>query len=166
LFVNSSLATIHLPPKIHDKPADLTYKVDTTGHSLSWTAEANELNDEPASYTVFRNGTALSEYTNQPWSDNVAIVVNVDGLAIGVYQYQIEIRDTGYPDNADASVDNVIVKVVETLPDTTTTSTTSSIPNSPTTDQTDTNQAAFPVVEIFLVLLLPVVMIRLRNRDY
>ncbi|MFX0113225.1 MAG: nitrous oxide reductase family maturation protein NosD [Candidatus Hodarchaeota archaeon] len=86
------------PPTL-DSPADVTYTVGTTGHTITWQpSDAN-----PYWYQIFRDGVAIA---NTTW-DGTAITLALDGLAVGTYNYTIVVLDRlGY-----RTTDEVLVKV-------------------------------------------------------
>ncbi len=69
-----------------DHPADITYEEDSTGHSITWHPE----DTEPSSYTVTSNETLVESGL---WTGG-NIMVNVDGLSVGVYLYTCTVNDT------------------------------------------------------------------------
>ncbi|MCK4484377.1 MAG: hypothetical protein KAU89_06110, partial [Candidatus Thorarchaeota archaeon] len=90
------------PPTI-DQPLDVEYGEGTDGHSIMWSP-----NDfHPSHYVVYRNGT---EIASASWDGN-SIIVEVDGLSVGLYNYTIVVYDTsGYWIS-----DIVFVTVVDTI---------------------------------------------------
>ncbi|XOB46885.1 MAG: NosD domain-containing protein [Candidatus Nealsonbacteria bacterium] len=74
------------PPALHAYPNDVTYEEGTTGHNISWTA--TDLN--PGTYKIYRDGLEIDSGT---WESGIAITINVDGLAIGSYNYTIVATD-------------------------------------------------------------------------
>jgi len=88
-----------------DSPADITYEESTTGHSISWNATDNN----PGSYIIYREGVVVDSGS---WTSGVQITINVDGLAVGSYDYTINVTD--------ASNNNATDTVIVTVEDTTT----------------------------------------------
>ncbi|MBY8988628.1 MAG: hypothetical protein KGD61_09260, partial [Candidatus Lokiarchaeota archaeon] len=76
-------------PVITVSPNDFTIEYDYTGQSISWTAtDAN-----PDTYTIELIGTGIV-VTSTPWTSNTPVVYNIpDGLAPGVYTYNITFTD-------------------------------------------------------------------------
>ncbi len=68
------------PPTI-DSPDDVTYEINALGQIITW--NPHDLN--PSYYAIYRNGTLL--YAHSWNSTSETLVVNVDGLDIGVYNY-------------------------------------------------------------------------------
>ena len=92
------------PPTI-DSPDDVTYEINALGHIITW----NPHDFNPSYYAIYRNGTLL--YARSWNSTAETLVVNVDGLDIGVYNYTALVSD---------SVFNVTdVVIVTVTPDTT-----------------------------------------------
>jgi hypothetical protein len=80
-YIISIQATVHIPPKMVKSADDIVYEEGTTGHDLVWQFEAHESMDDPSTYDITVNGN--TSVKNQVWKDNVNIVFNVDGFAIG-----------------------------------------------------------------------------------
>ncbi len=99
-------------PTLTSIPADVTYTVGTTGNQLSWTAT----DSNPGTYVVYQNGTRI---TNGTWTSGDPIVINIDGLSVGSYNYTIVVQDQ----YGNTITDTVIVTVVEVSPTTTTSDT-------------------------------------------
>ncbi|MFQ5981086.1 MAG: hypothetical protein ACE5OZ_23340 [Candidatus Heimdallarchaeota archaeon] len=103
LYQGGTIVTDTAAPTI-DQPADLIYEVGTTGHSITW----QPVDLHPTTYTVYRNNTPVA---SDDWNGS-AISVNVDGLAVGIYNYTLGVNDT----SGNWAYDTVIVTV--TAPDT------------------------------------------------
>ncbi|MHA2116895.1 MAG: right-handed parallel beta-helix repeat-containing protein [Candidatus Thorarchaeota archaeon] len=70
-----------------DSPNDVSYTEGTTGNSINWTAsDAN-----PSSYVVYRDESVL---VSDSW-DGSQVIVIIDGLAVGTYDYTLEVMDLG-----------------------------------------------------------------------
>ncbi|MFW9917796.1 MAG: hypothetical protein ACFFGZ_19505, partial [Candidatus Thorarchaeota archaeon] len=89
------------PPSI-DHPWDMTYNETTTGHAITW----HPSDEFPDSYTIYRQGISIDSGS---WNGG-SISINVDGEAIGQYNYTIEVSDT----SNNVARDTVWVKVVGT----------------------------------------------------
>ncbi len=98
--------TNNLPVPSH--PDNFSYVSGTTGHSISWTITDAD-NGTTASYVVYRNGNNISTGV---WVNGSAITINVDGLAMGVFNLTIVVRD-GY---GGTGTDQVIVTVTVPTP--------------------------------------------------
>ncbi|MDF1537314.1 MAG: hypothetical protein P1Q69_00195 [Candidatus Thorarchaeota archaeon] len=84
-----------------NQPSDIEYNEGQIGHNIPW-----EPSDPvPSHYILYIDGTP---YSPADWS-GFQIVVNVDGLSIGVHNYTIEVFD-----DADNSItDTVLVTVLD-----------------------------------------------------
>jgi parallel beta-helix repeat protein len=117
-----------IPPTI-DSPDDIQYEEGASGNAITW----NPMDASPSSYEVYRNDILGNA---GPWN-GTAIVVNVDGLDRGIYNYTIIVNDTsGY-----SASDQVMVTVI---PVTVTTTTTTTTPVTTTTTSTSTTTATSP----------------------
>ncbi|MGV9170210.1 MAG: hypothetical protein ACOC38_09760 [Promethearchaeia archaeon] len=114
---------------IISSPEDIIYEVGTTGHSISW----NVSDVGTVTYSVLRNGTALYDGS---WNGS-DIVVDVDSLAPGIYNFSLIVTDEG--DNQ--ARDSVLVSV---LPETDTTTTTTTTTTTDTTSTTTTGTTPPP----------------------
>jgi hypothetical protein len=86
-----------------NRPSDITYKSGTTAHIIVWAPD--DLN--PDSYMIWIND---SIYCQRDWNTSLdVIIVNVDNLPVGVYNYSIRIWDT----SGNWIADTVIVTVEE-----------------------------------------------------
>ncbi|MFX0113033.1 MAG: lamin tail domain-containing protein [Candidatus Hodarchaeota archaeon] len=92
-----------IPDDIHP-PADITYEEGSLGNIITW----NPFDDNPATYTIYKNGTSVD---SDDW-DGLGITIAIDGLAIGVYNYTCVVVDI----NDRMAVDTVLVTVVKELP--------------------------------------------------
>lgn len=115
------------PPVVSRLPADVSYQLGTTGHTISWTA--TDL--DPGTYAYNVNGGILT--SPHAWTSGTPVVIKVEGLTIGPYIYVITFTDAS--DN-NAS-DTVIVTVTE---DTTNLK--------PTTNTTDSESTITTTAEI------------------
>ena len=88
-------------------PDDINYVEGATGYNITWTI----IELHPASFVVYRNGV---EIDGGPW-DGSAIVIFVDGLAIGDYNYTLVVFD----ESGNNSTDTVWVYVASAITDTT-----------------------------------------------
>jgi len=77
--------TKDLAPPTVDSPPDIIFFVGTTGMSITWTC--HDLN--PYSYSVSHNGTVIIQ---TGWN-SPEIVVSLDGLGVGVHEYQLTLTD-------------------------------------------------------------------------
>ncbi|MCH8907866.1 MAG: hypothetical protein IH840_12330, partial [Candidatus Heimdallarchaeota archaeon] len=88
-------------------PIDFTYTEGSTGNSISWIAtDAN-----PATYSIERTG--LNTLSGS-WSSGTAIILDIDGLGVGIYTFVITVLDI-----AGNSASDTVVVTVLTISDTT-----------------------------------------------
>ena len=73
------------PEPTVSQPADVSYEVGTVGHEILWEAS----DDNPLLYSIFRNMTLVD--TNV-WN-GTDISINIDGLAVGTYNYTLFLFD-------------------------------------------------------------------------
>jgi len=138
LFTQTSSASIHLAPKAHKTPENISYAFGSEGNSLTWQYEAHESADSPTTYTVSIDDVPLTGHIDEAWMDLMDIVVSVDGLTVGTHTVKIVVDDNGSDANqAPSAVDMVIVTVNGVGETNSTTS------DSPTSSQTcDTSSVA------------------------
>jgi len=94
---------------IVDNPANITYEEHTTGHNISWTATDNN----PGFYVIYMNEI---ETDSGSWTSGVPITINVDGLAIGSYNYTIVVSDV-YDNSATDTVIVIVEDITEPVVD-------------------------------------------------
>ncbi|TFG04274.1 DUF3737 family protein, partial [Candidatus Thorarchaeota archaeon] len=93
---------------IVNSPPDVVYVEDSVGNTITWIAS----DAYPASFEVTENDTI---YVSGSWGGG-RIVVNVDGLVPGIYQFRLTLIDR----SGNTATDVVTVTVVTTAPETTT----------------------------------------------
>ena len=96
-----------------DSPSDIEYTFGDSGHTIDW----SPIDVRPSSYEVFVND--VSTYTGS-WNDTSEhILLDVDGLAVGEYNFTCVV----YDEAGNTAADTVIVTVVAstTTPTTSTT---------------------------------------------
>ncbi len=96
------------PPTVNS-PADMSYVEGTTGNTITWTT--TDLN--PSNYVVLQNGTPYTTGKLDSTSDE--IVVDVDGLEVGTYNFTVVVYDK----SGNTVSDSVLVTVTPTGTDTT-----------------------------------------------
>jgi parallel beta-helix repeat protein len=95
----------HYPISLHgidiriDHPADIAYEAGTTGHSITWHAFCSN----PTNYSIFRNGSMI---VIAGWNGG-DVIVDIDGLAAGTYEYTITVLGFG----SQSATDTVWVTV-------------------------------------------------------
>ncbi len=70
-----------------DSPTDVFYEVENTGNVITW--HPDDFN--PISYQIIRDGTSIQ--TGNWNSSSEVISINVDGLALGTYNYTLRVDD-------------------------------------------------------------------------
>ena len=116
-------------------PSDLSIEEGSTGNAITWVV----FDTDPATYQVLENGSVFESDT---W-DGENIVISLDGLEVGAYNYTCTVYDR---EDRLAS-DTVIVTVTEA---TTTTDTT-------TTTTTGTTDAGIPFDPLTIIIIVGVV---------
>ena len=92
-------------------PSDIAYNFSDTGNEISWSAS----DQSPAAYRILKDNVELKKgFWN---SSSESIVVDVDGLAVGSYDYEIEFYEA-----SGISASDVVTVTVNEAADTTTTS--------------------------------------------
>ena len=81
-------------------PPDVTYEEGETGNIISWTA--TDL--DPGVYTISLNS---SEFDVGTWVSGTPIDIDLDSLAIGIYNFTIVVEDQ----SENVAIDMVIVEV-------------------------------------------------------
>ena len=89
------------PPTIVP-PEDVEYEYGSIGNTLMWVAS----DEYPYTYEIFIDGVSLESGI---WESGVPITINVDGLAVGTYEFMI----TCYDNYDNIATDNVLVNVIE-----------------------------------------------------
>jgi hypothetical protein len=96
-----------------DSPADVEFNVGTTGHSIDW----NPTDIRPESYDIFVD--SVSTYSGLWNASSEHLVLSLDSLGVGTYNYTCVVTDEG----GNSVSDTVIVIVNAGATTTTTTST-------------------------------------------
>jgi len=92
-------------------PSNIAYNFSDTGNEISWSAT----DQSPAAYRILKDDVELKKgFWN---SSSESIVVDVDGLAVGSYDYEIEFYEA-----SGMSASDVVTVTVNEAADTTTTS--------------------------------------------
>ena len=74
-------------PPIITNSGDLSYVEDTSGNYINWTLQ----DENPDNYSIYRNDTFI---ISGIWEINDTIIINVDLLPVGVYNYTLIAYDT------------------------------------------------------------------------
>ncbi|MHA2033104.1 MAG: hypothetical protein ACW99Q_27365, partial [Candidatus Kariarchaeaceae archaeon] len=69
------------------QPSNITYEHGSTGNMISWTA----IDSHEENYDIYQNGINVD---NGTWTSGVPIVLNIDGLIVGTYNFTIVVSDT------------------------------------------------------------------------
>nr|MDO8116689.1 right-handed parallel beta-helix repeat-containing protein [Candidatus Sigynarchaeota archaeon] len=104
--VASVIVVFPEPPGI-THPPDMSITVETTGNTISW--NITNVSYGTIYYEVFRNGTSVSTGSS---TTGTSIGIEIDGLAIGVYNYTIVVEG----DFNGQVQDTVIITVVPATP--------------------------------------------------
>jgi hypothetical protein len=150
-----------IPPDL-DAPSDITFQEGTLGKTIIW----DPTDTRPASYEVYVDDVLSRSGVWNSSSDN--IVVSLDGLDAGVYNFTCVVYDDG--GNIDA--DTVMVNVTAVTPTTTTEptitepTTATTIPTSPSTTPEPTNGIPLEVLLIVVggVVVLLVLVVCLKKK--
>jgi hypothetical protein len=121
------------PPTI-DSPEDITYEGGTSGHNIAWSA--SDL--YPDKYDLYVNGSL--SYSDE-WNGS-EILVSVDGLTLGIYNYTLVV----YDNSGNSNGDTVFVTVLSSTTTTTTTTTTAGTDTATTTTTEPVMDPLLPLV--------------------
>ncbi|MFW9837045.1 MAG: DUF2341 domain-containing protein [Candidatus Thorarchaeota archaeon] len=102
IYLNHEITSESIQPFIDDVE-DFGYEAGTSDNAIVW----NIANFAPTSYELFRNGGLIS---SGAWPGGNQLVVDIDNLAPGEYEYLVVI----YGDGSVEVSDTVIVAVVDT----------------------------------------------------
>ncbi|MCE7735692.1 MAG: hypothetical protein GPJ54_12490 [Candidatus Heimdallarchaeota archaeon] len=93
-----------LSPTFESFPIDNTYEEGSTGNVIGWT-----LRDEnPSSYSLKKDGLVLD---SSLWSDGDTITTSVDGLAVGIYVFEMVADDV----SGNSAVHSVTITISDTV---------------------------------------------------
>jgi len=122
------------PPVITTRPDDITMYDTDTGKNITWVvSDAN-----PSSYVIYRNGTVVVSHI---W-DGSDIVVSLDGLSPGVYNFTLVVSDLGGLTASDTVFVTVLRSTTTTTTTTTITTTTSTTSTTGTTSTSTTETSS------------------------
>jgi len=74
-------------PPIIDHPDDLQYLLGSTGNTITWITT----DENPDTYTVSLD---CAFYERGEWESGMPIIINIDSLSIGTYEFTIRVYDT------------------------------------------------------------------------
>lgn len=106
-----------------DSPADVDFTVGEVGYTIDW----DPTDIRPSYYEVFIED--VLSYTGNWNASSEHVIINLDGSAVGTYNYTCVV----YDEAGNSAVDTVIVTVNEVAVTTTTTTTTITTPTGNTT---------------------------------
>ncbi|MBS3795431.1 MAG: right-handed parallel beta-helix repeat-containing protein [Candidatus Thorarchaeota archaeon] len=95
-----------IPPRI-DHPSDITYLARATGNNITW----HPSDTNPQSFEVYRNGSLIE---SSPWNGS-SILINIDGLHPGTYNFTIVVYDQGDNSVHDTVIVTVVPRTIETV---------------------------------------------------
>ncbi|MHA2100122.1 MAG: hypothetical protein ACW99A_15715, partial [Candidatus Kariarchaeaceae archaeon] len=90
---------------IISSPNNITNEYGTIGNNISWTAT----DDFPANYAIFNNGI---EVDSGSWTSGNPIIISIDALPLGLYNFTLELSDTSgnrYHDTVWVTVEDTIL---------------------------------------------------------
>lgn len=90
-------------PVYTNTPFDISYELGSTGNILSWIVT----DFDPGTYSITQNSTSV--ISEQSWESGIAININIDGLNIGNYIYEISVSDG----SGNLVTDSVFVEVYQ-----------------------------------------------------
>ena len=134
--------------------ADKSYTVNTMGHYIVWETNCTH----PSMYSIFKDGVLKKQ---EAWSGS-SIVYNIDGLAVGEYNFTLEILD-GFGATASDSV-IVTVTAASTIVTTNSTSTTTSTTTTNTTDPIGLSEFSLIISIGSSVVIIVVIILMLRTK--
>jgi hypothetical protein len=148
-----------IPPDL-DAPIDITFEEGTLGQVIEW----DPTDTRPASYEVYVNGVlSVSGEWN---SSSELVIVSLDGLPAGLYNYTCVVYDDGGNTDADTVMVNVTALTPTTTPEPTTTEPTTSVPTSPSTTPEPTDGLPLEMILIAVggVLLVIVIVVCMKKK--
>ena len=134
-------------------PPDILYVQGVNGHNINWVL-SDYFGDH---YEIYRNGTLI---ISTRWQDNVSL--NVDSLAVGVYNYTIVAYDQSGNSHSDTVF--VIVDPATTNPTTTTSTTTTNTTEGPSIDFSSVPMWLFGVVVSSMTVVIVILVVLLTRR--
>ncbi|MHA1996452.1 MAG: hypothetical protein ACW97Z_18120, partial [Candidatus Hodarchaeales archaeon] len=110
LFENAILFTPALKDTTNPEvtsPDDTIIEFGSAGNFLHWTPT----DEYPGTYEIFRNSTSVSQGN---WINNTELQYSIDGLSVGIYNFEIAVKDIA----GNSVTDPVTVWVVDSMPPT------------------------------------------------
>ena len=144
---SSTVTVISYHRTVIKGPSDITFKVGTTGQSVSW----NVTDDALANYTIYQDNVSIK--SGQLIGTSATITYNLDGLSIGTYKFTLAVYDK---DNVLVT-STVNVDVLSATQTTSTTSTSSSLSSNNSTSKSSNQIIGFEaiaVISLFAIIIL------------
>jgi len=125
-FIDIPILVVDVPdetPPTIDNPSDIEYAVSTVGHDITWTP----FDENPSEFNIQANGVVIisGRWNGQP------IVINVDYLSPGTYEYTLTVTDIGGNSVSDKVMVTVTGEIITTPTPTETTPITTPPENPP-----------------------------------
>jgi hypothetical protein len=145
-FIDIPIDVTNIPDEtspIIDSPVDIDYAVSTIGHNITWTP----FDEHPLEYNIQINGVVVISggWNGQP------IVINIDYLSPGTYEYTLTVIDVGGNTASDTVMVNVTGEITTTTSTTTTTGTTTTPVGNPS--KPGDNDKALTTASFSLIML-------------
>ncbi|MHA1990383.1 MAG: hypothetical protein ACW98A_05405 [Candidatus Hodarchaeales archaeon] len=87
LSASATVSLYGIGPRFGSNSSDFSYLVNSTDHTISWTAE----DGSPDKFVLRRNGAIMETGT---WISNIPMTFSIDGLSIGSHIYELLVNDT------------------------------------------------------------------------
>jgi hypothetical protein len=127
-------------------PIDITMEFQTTGNVIIWVPSDSIVNNPY--YNLYQNGNII---LNGNWNSNQQIIINIDHLSVGIYNFTIELFDS----LGDKIIDEVIVIVQSPAINNNSTINTSTFISNSSSSNTNTPKNPTPFkVDSFPIIIL------------
>jgi hypothetical protein len=94
-----------------NRPSDISYMESETGNIILWNITSEAILDP--SYDLYIND--ILNHTGI-WESGISIMINVDGLSVGNYEYRIEVHNGPWIENDTVRVDVLEKKSSQNIP--------------------------------------------------
>lgn len=131
ITIATIIITVLSNPPVISSPPDISFIFGSTGNKISWMI--NDTSVDNPTYLIYRNSFLI---INDTWTPGEEVVISLDGLSVGSYNYTIVVFD-GFGNSIS---DEVLVNVSEDT-------------------GTDEVIPAFPILYLFLFVLTMLLMI-------
>jgi len=125
-------------------PDDIVFWLDISTDVIQWNATSRY----PSHYVVLMNG---SEYESDIWDGVSPIVIELDDLAVGCYNFSVYVFAVGGFFNSDSVLVTVLEQEPTTTPEPTTTTEPTDTPTTGPTTPTSTTPGGIPDSMIFII---------------